>query len=121
MKQAISADTAIYDQIEPPEDELPSPERLDQCVMLRQLLAVLDAAECLSARGRILKAWTDITGGAPVRSNSREVEWIMQAVGHAQTYHVSVHLKAISNDPALGRHFRYVLSRKAPHTCEHVI
>ena len=99
------AEAAIYNQLEP------MPSQKQHCSqehqLLKQLLDVLASAGCLSAQGRVLRAWISVNGGAPLASGSGDIQRITNRLGISQIQHVTTHLVAISTHFVLGEHFKY--------------
>lgn len=105
---SIDADQAIYSQL----DDEPEPEPInahppEQLLLVRRLLDLLFDCECLSVKGRVLTAWIRENGGQPIYAHQGIVRRITQRLYQSQAHWVNQYIVEISNDPVLGRYFKY--------------
>lgn len=112
----IDADDAIYRYVDDDETKELNLHSQSQQLLLRRLLDLLYRAQCLSARGRVLRAWICVNGGAPLISQTGEITRIMNFMHLSQQQHVSYHLDKLTQCPELARLFIYVKRRSPSRT-----
>ncbi len=113
MEQAnISAEQAIFAEIDPEETPHADGRRSRLCGALGALLDVVARIDGLSPRGRVLREWIKLNSGAPLIGGSGEINRLTARLGYTQAHHTIEHVKAISDSPALGAYFRYTPFRR---------
>jgi|GEM_PF-4861403 len=105
MQPSISADDAIYNQIEPPAP-LERPPMVITGNNLTRFLHHLNQSGALSIRGQIISAWITCLQGHVIFIGSGDVQ-LLAAYTKLPVKTVRCHCRAISNHPITGAYLHY--------------